>query len=126
MAAGILAVTATHAERDLAPHPIKQLNSQLDGAIARWLNEETPPETIAMHERGPILSVLSGRRTYSCRNLQGTWPDAFPEVDWIILTPGQFEFEPSVAAAALETREYPVKVGRQVFLHKMYRMRDPP
>jgi hypothetical protein len=47
-------------------------------------------------------------------------------VDWIILTPGQFDFEPSVAAAALETRSFPVRVGKQTFLHTMYRMRDRP
>ncbi|MHC5212214.1 MAG: hypothetical protein ACYTG2_15965 [Planctomycetota bacterium] len=122
---GILVVSATHAERDLKPHPIKQINGVLDGEIARWLREETPPDTVVMHERGPILSVLSDRPAYSCRNLRGTWPDGFPEVDWIILTPGQFDFEPTVAAAALETREFPVRLGSQTFMHVMYRMRDP-
>jgi hypothetical protein len=126
LAAGMLAVSAAHAERDLAPHPIKRLNAQLDGEIARWLREETPPDTLVMHERGPILSVLCDRRVYSCRNIQGTWPDGFPEVDWIILTPGQFDFEPQVAAAALETRDFPVRIGNQAFLHKLYRMRDRP
>jgi hypothetical protein len=126
LAAGMLAVSASHAQRDLAPHPIKQLNAQLDGEIARWLREETPPDTLVMHERGPILSVLCDRRVYSCRNIQGTWPDGFPEVDWIILTPGQFDFEPQVAAAALETRDFPVRIGHQAFLHKLYRMRDRP
>jgi hypothetical protein len=125
MAAGILAVTAVHARRDLSPHPRKLLNARLDGEIVRWLREETPPDTVAMHERGPILSVLSDRRVYSCRNVPGDWPEGFPEVDWIILTPDQFDFEPSVAAAALETRPFPVPLGNQVFLHTMYRMREP-
>ncbi len=122
----LLFVSATHLREDLAPVEHKAFNRVADGAAARWLAEHTPPEALVLHERGAIMSVLSGRRTYTWRNLPGAWPAGSPEVDWIVLGPQPSPIENDVAAAALERRRVVAEFGGQRWVVRLYRMRDPP
>jgi len=104
----LLAVAAAHWSEDLAGPDFKQQNAATDGAAAAWVVAHTPPEARLLHERGPILSILTGRRAYTYRNLPGGWPGG-PEVDWIVLGPKPSPIEPAVARAAREKIELPVR-----------------
>lgn len=117
-------ISAVHWSEDLAPPDFKQQNAVTDGAAAAWLVAHTPPEARLLHERGPILSILTGRRAYTYRNLPGGWPGG-PDVDWIVLGPRPSEIEPAVSRAALEKRELPVRWRQQPqpLVVRLYRMR---
>lgn len=107
-AALLALLAAAHWSEDRAGPDFKQQNAVTDGAAAAWIVEHTPPQARLLHERGPILSILTGRRAYTDRNLPGGWPGG-PEVDWIILGPRKSPIEPAVARAAKQKVELPVR-----------------
>ena len=126
-AALLAIVAAAHWGEDLAGPDFKQQNAATDGAAADWIVAHTPPDARLLHERGPILSILTGRRAYTYRNLPGGWPGG-PEVDWIVLGPKPSPIEPAVARAARETVELPVRFKPQgkPLVVKLYRMTGEP
>lgn len=119
-------VAAGHWSADLAPPDFKQQNAVTDGAAAAWLVEHTSPDARLLHERGPILGILTGRRAYTYRNLPGGWPGG-PPVDWIVLGPRPAAIEAAVAQAALEQVELPVRwrQQKQPLVVRLYRMTAP-
>ena len=124
-AALLALVSAAHWSADRAGPDFKQQNAVTDGAAAAWLVEHTPPDARLLHERGPILSILTGRRAYTYRNLPGGWPGG-PEVDWIVLGPRPSPIEPAVAKAAKEKIELPVhwKPQQPPLRVRIFRMTD--
>ncbi|MGQ0553324.1 MAG: hypothetical protein ACT4PU_08900 [Planctomycetota bacterium] len=112
------------AGESLAPTQLKASNAVLDGLVADWLRENTPPDTLVLHERGAILAVLSGRTTYTDRNLRGAFPEAYPDVDWIVLGPLEDPAEPAIAAAARERKRIRVPGTQPPVTLRLYRMRD--
>ena len=93
---------------------------------AAWVEEHLPEDARLLHERGAILSVLTGRTTYTFRNLPGPWPRGAPEVDWALFSP-----RPGLEPAEKRIREVappPVSVpfdwmGRPSTL-RVYDLRD--
>ena len=55
-----------------------------DFVTAEWILENTEPSDQLLHEKGAIFTVLTGRTTYTHRNLPGPWPEGCPEVDWAL------------------------------------------
>ena len=55
-----------------------------DRTTSRWILRNTRPDDVLLHEKGPIFEVLTGRRTYTNRNLPGPWPEGCPEVDYAL------------------------------------------
>jgi len=124
-AAVLALVLAAHWSADRAGPDFKQQNSVTDGAAAAWLVKHTPPDARVLHERGPILSILSGRRAYTYRNRAGGWPGG-PEVDWIVLGPLPSPIEPAVAMAANKRVDLTVrwKPDQPPMVVRIYRMTD--
>jgi len=58
-----------------------------DDATAAWVNGHLPPDAVLLHEKGAILTVLTGRTTYTYRNLPGPWPQGCPDTDYAIFSP---------------------------------------
>jgi len=89
-----------------------RLNYDADRTTAEWIREHTAPDARILHEKGAILGVLTGRRTYTWRNLPGPWPEGAPEVDWIVLGPRKSDEITTIAEAvrdeAVEATSFPV------------------
>ncbi len=67
---------------------------------ARWIEKNLPPDAVLLHEWGSIFTVLTGRTTYTYRNLPGPWPDGCPEVDYALFSP-----RPGKGEVRMETEE---------------------
>lgn len=89
----------------------KQQNFRADRQVARWVDANLPADAELLYEKGSILSLLSGRRVFTYRNLPGPWPEGCPPVDWALFGPRHLDSatEASVAAAARESRPFKVK-----------------
>jgi hypothetical protein len=125
LAAGLAVVVYLHWARDRVGPDFKQQNSVTDGFTAEWLIKHTSPDARVLHERGPILSILSGRRAYTYRNRPGGWPGG-PEVDWIVVGPFPSPIEPAVAMAANKRVDLTVrwKPDQPPMVVRIYRMTD--
>ena len=92
-----------------------------DRASARWLLKNTGPDDVMLHEKGPILSVLSGRRVYTNRHLPGPWPAGCPELDYaLFLRP--LDDEQRIAAVTGPPVTIPVRATGDTV--RVYRLRD--
>ncbi|MCB9899413.1 MAG: hypothetical protein H6825_15510 [Planctomycetes bacterium] len=85
-----------------------EINFEADRAISDWVRQNTRPGETIMHEKGAIIGLLSGRTTYTWRNLPRPWPEGAPDVDWILIGPREADLELAVSHAAVETLHVPV------------------
>lgn len=81
---------------------------QVDLASASWLIDNTSDDTIVLTERAAIMELLSGRSTYTFRNLPGPWPKGCPDVDLALIGPRSLRIEKRWQAAALESTTFEV------------------
>jgi hypothetical protein len=92
---------------------------------ADWIREHTAPDAVLLHEKGPVMELMTGRRSYTWRNLPGDWPEGCPPVDWAFYGP-QDKF-PKLRRAftrqAVEQLELPVPRLGQVAAVRIHRMR---
>ena len=80
----------------------------VDLAVASWLRENTSDDTVLLTERAAIIELLSGRRTYTFRNLPGAWPRDCPPVDLALIGPRSLRIEKRWQAAALDSTRFAV------------------
>lgn len=83
----LLAVSLTHLEDALELDLGRRVTTNGDLLAATWIRKNTPPNVVVMYEKGPVFTVLTGRKTYSWRNLPGPWPEGCPPIDVAVFGP---------------------------------------
>jgi hypothetical protein len=96
-------VSLAHMEDSRALTSTKLRFQRDDLATAAWVRDNLPEDARLLHEKGAVLSLLSGRTTYTYRNLPGPWPTGCPEVDYALFSPRPRR-EPTEALVAAVAR----------------------
>ncbi len=86
-ALGLGGLSATRFQESRELTSTKRRFQRDDLATADWVRNNLPSDARLLHEKGAVLSVLTGRTTYTYRNLAGPWPESCPEVDFAIFSP---------------------------------------
>jgi hypothetical protein len=99
-----------------------------DRATAAWIEANTRPDDVLLHEKGSIFTVLTGRVTYTYRNLPGPWPEGCPDVDYAIFSPRQRRevTEGLIAAVTPISATVPFKWKGEPSQIRIYTLRDTP
>jgi 4-amino-4-deoxy-L-arabinose transferase-like glycosyltransferase len=94
-------------------------------AIAAWIAEHTPEDAVILGYEAPVLSVLSGRRTYTYRYARAPGLLDRYAPDWVVLYPGgPRELREEVERRAAEVSRVPVPGPREFV--PIYRMARVP
>ncbi len=124
LAFGVMSLSRIDESRSLSA--TKRRFQRDDLATADWVREHLPADARLLHEKGAVLSVLTGRTTYTYRNLPGPWPQGCPEVDYAIFSPRprREETETLVAAVAGPPTFVPFKWKGQMSNIRSYPLDD--
>ena len=124
LALGAMSLTRIEESRTLSA--TKRRFQRDDLATADWVRRHLPEDARLLHEKGAVLSVLSGRTTYTYRNLPGPWPEGCPEVDYAIFSPRprREDTETLVAAVAGPPTLVPFKWKGQMSNIRIYPLDD--
>lgn len=85
LALGGMSLAQMDTSRELSP--TKRRFQRDDLVTAAWVNDNLPADARLLHEKGAVISLLTGRTTYTYRNLPGPWPQGCPEVDYALFSP---------------------------------------
>ena len=127
VALGLLAVSLLRLPEARSQTSNRRLFARDDDETAEWVNENLPEDAVLLHEKGAILTVLTGRTTYTYRNLPGPWPEGCPDVDYAIFSPRprREATEPLVAAKAKGVTKVPFRWHNRPSAIRIYDLSGP-